>query len=432
MEEQNSSDKSFINKNILDFMIDGIRSEFFGQVSQTYATRMLVFLCMIVMSIIIARTLGPEGRGVLAVASSITAIGVQFGSLGFHTSNTFFVAKDKTLLPNLIGNSVLVIIGSSVVIAGVYFYLVRYPHMTPIHGILLQLAFLGIIIGITAIHAKNLFIGLLQIKPFNIIELSSTIAHVVLVGIAVFIGRYSVIVFYALTVLTNITALIWTCFLLWKHIKTKIRPSAILLWQSVIYGIKAYFSCLFAFLIRRVDLLMINYFLGFKASGIYAIAIGLINILNILPEIIGMIAFPRLCRIKDWHKRTVFTHKIVLMVLSFSIPAITVLIFFAKKVIILLYGLPYADASDPLFWFLPGFFILSIEMMYRRLLVSKRYPWTSVAGWGLAFVANVALNIALIPRFGISGAAMASSISYGITAMITIYIYWNRQKGRFN
>ena len=42
---------------------------------------------------------------------------------------------------------------------------------------------------------------------------------------------------------------------------------------------------------------------------------------------------------------------------------------------------------------------------------------------------NVAANLVLVPRLGINGAAISSSISYGLTALITLFVF-RRLAGR--
>ena len=48
----------------------------------------------VVGTVIMARALGVEGRGAVAVAFSLTLLIVQFGTLGMVTANPYFVARD--------------------------------------------------------------------------------------------------------------------------------------------------------------------------------------------------------------------------------------------------------------------------------------------------------------------------------------------------
>jgi O-antigen/teichoic acid export membrane protein len=60
--------------------------------------------------------------------------------------------------------------------------------------------------------------------------------------------------------------------------------------------------------------------------------------------------------------------------------------------------------------------------MYRKLLISIDYPAAIAWGWIGAFFLNIALNVVLIQRFGINGAAAASSLTYFAVASVTIFL----------
>ncbi|MDX1389259.1 MAG: hypothetical protein R3344_08715, partial [Acidobacteriota bacterium] len=85
-----------------------LESDFVQKVIETFATRILLIGIGFATSVLIARILGPEGRGLFAVAGTIAAIGIQFGNLGLHSANTYSVARDRGKLPGLLANSLLV------------------------------------------------------------------------------------------------------------------------------------------------------------------------------------------------------------------------------------------------------------------------------------------------------------------------------------
>ena len=57
-------------------------SDFVRKVMETYATRIFLMGIALVTTVVVARLLGPQGRGYYAVAAAIGALGVQFGTLG--------------------------------------------------------------------------------------------------------------------------------------------------------------------------------------------------------------------------------------------------------------------------------------------------------------------------------------------------------------
>ncbi|MFY8131605.1 MAG: lipopolysaccharide biosynthesis protein, partial [Bacteroidia bacterium] len=79
--------------------------DFFRNVVHTVVSKVLFIGIGVATSIIIMRTLGPELRGVYAKALAISSFAVQFGTLGFHASNTYFTAKNRSQMGSIAANS---------------------------------------------------------------------------------------------------------------------------------------------------------------------------------------------------------------------------------------------------------------------------------------------------------------------------------------
>ena len=92
------------------------KSTFAQRVSATFLTKIGVVMLVFAYSIITARYLGPEGKGVLAILMVITGFVIQFGNFGLHASNVYFVAQDKRRLPKIAVNTLWVsLVGGSII-----------------------------------------------------------------------------------------------------------------------------------------------------------------------------------------------------------------------------------------------------------------------------------------------------------------------------
>src|SRR5439155_461651 len=83
----------------------------------------------------------------------------------------------------------------------------------------------------------------------------------------------------------------------------------------------------------------------------------------------------------------------------------------------------FALAVPPLRWLLPGIFTLSIGKVLVAELLAREKPRYTVWASGAAVAANIIGNLLLVPRMGISGAALASSVSYTIMSSLLIWYY---------
>ena len=76
----------------------------------TFATRSSSVILGLVISVIIARALGPEGRGVYSLAILLPGLLVTFTNLGINPATVFYVAKKKYSLKEVFGNNILLTI----------------------------------------------------------------------------------------------------------------------------------------------------------------------------------------------------------------------------------------------------------------------------------------------------------------------------------
>ena len=150
-----------------------VASEFIQKVAETFTTRIVLMGIALVTSVLLARILGPEGRGLFAVAAAIGSLGVQFGNLGLHASNTYSVARDNRLLPALVSNTLVVslLFGS---LFGVLTYLVftLRPEWAPLGPLLLVLSLGWVPFGLAYLLLQNLFLGIHDVRNYNKVELA--------------------------------------------------------------------------------------------------------------------------------------------------------------------------------------------------------------------------------------------------------------------
>ncbi|PYS24287.1 MAG: hypothetical protein DMF72_05555 [Acidobacteria bacterium] len=86
-------------------------------VAVTFATRLLILGCVVTSSVIVARWLGPEGTGALAVLNVTVALALQIGSAGIPSATTYFVAKDRVALGPVWTNGIVFSLAAGSIIA---------------------------------------------------------------------------------------------------------------------------------------------------------------------------------------------------------------------------------------------------------------------------------------------------------------------------
>jgi O-antigen/teichoic acid export membrane protein len=403
-------------------------SGFFRNVAVTFTNRILLLGIGFVASVIVARVLGPEGRGAYAVAVAIGAIGVQFCNLGLHASNTYTVAKKPELLSTLVVNSAVVGIGlGGAVAAAVSLVFSLHPTLAPLHGLLLWLSLCWLPFGLCYLLFQNLLLGIGEIRAYNQVELASKILSVILIGAVILSGFVTAETVFAMGLLALGWSLVWTFTILNRHAVHLARPSFDLFREGLGYSLRGYVAALFAFVALRLDLLLIQYLLGVEQAGYYSVAVTLTDALYMLPMTVGTILFPALSGMCDDAERWRFSKRIA-GVIGLIMMAIAVIASFGSGPLIrTLYGPAFQPATAAFVWLLPGIVLLSVSSLLMNYLASIGMPPVVMYSSGIAAIANVALNLNLIPSLGIQGASISMTVSAGIMLTIVLsYIYRHR------
>lgn len=388
-------------------------STFFGKVAETYVTQISIIAIGIVTTVCVARILGPEGRGLLAVAVALSGLGVQFGNLGLNASNTYFVAKDRSLLPQLLGNTLTISFGL-VGIGSFITYLVLYgrPQWMPVHGNLLILVLAWVPFGLAYMLLQNLLLGVQEVRAYNTIELVSKLLALVFIGFILLSGLVSPVTMFLAFFAALLIGFVWALWRLHGLLDQPLALSMALFGSNVRLGIKAYLICLFYFVVLKADILLIKHFVGAEDAGYYSVATAVSGYLATLPTVVAAILFPTLSAMTNvkeklrMAKRATFGTGallgLLLLVASFS----------AKLIVRVLFGKAFLPAATAFLWLTPGAFFLGVEAVIVQFLNSFGYPKSIVGVWFAVVLLNLGANVIAIPRYGIVGAAAVSSVSY--------------------
>jgi O-antigen/teichoic acid export membrane protein len=92
-----------------------------------------------------------------------------------------------------------------------------------------------------------------------------------------------------------------------------------------------------------------------------------------------------------------------------------------------IFGGPFEDSVSPFLWLLPGALGFAAMVVFSNALVAAASPGLSSVGPLVSLVLGIALDVALIPRFGPSGAAAAASAAFlaGGCAALAVFRHRN-------
>jgi O-antigen/teichoic acid export membrane protein len=390
-------------------------SKFVRNTAETLATRLLVVAVGLVSSIVVARTLGPSGRGLFAVAGAVAALGIQFGNLGLHASNTYYVAKDRSALSPLLANTLVVsLLGGGGVAAVAWAAAELWPGLPPVRGPLLLLSLASIPAGLAYMLLQNLLLGLQRVRSYNLLDVSSKLAGLALIVLVVALGAGSVETLFAVSLVVSLGCLGFALWIVWPEIPDLPRPSFPLFQKTIRYGLKSYLTSLFTFLVLRVDLLMVKYMLGEQETGYYSIAVAMADMVYMLALVVNTLLFPRFAAIEDpkvkWRLMKETLAALTVLMVGLCVPAAAL----SGILIETLFGVPFLPAATPFLWLLPAVCLLGVASILMSYVASIDIPSSAAPYACGVMLLNVALNLELIPAYGTTGAAISSVVCYGL------------------
>ncbi len=382
------------------------------------------FLLRLVRSSLFARILGPSNRGIFGLFSAVPSMLIDFGGLGIELGNAILVAKRRVALGVVLGNTLLFSMLMSVLMAVAGYLLlsggVMLRDRPEIVAGYLPVIILSIPLIMLEKQGKDLLKAAAKIKEYNVLRVMFPSSAIVLFlfsywvsreelasAVAGWLGGYAITNSWIMYCLLREAG--WSVSLSWTHFRT-----------SVLMGLRGYLSTFADELLSKFDLVLIGYFLGSTELGFYVISVALVDLILQLSGAVNDALLPLRFRLTDEEgfsfTPVVTRHVLFIMVLLCLCAAAG-----GRIAILLIFGVSFMPAYVPMLWLLPGvvfrslYRILKIEMFSREKLGIVTVVSVS------ALVINVVLNVLLIPRAGIVGAAMSTTVAnLGASAFLLV------------
>lgn len=383
------------------------------KVAETFGTRVFLFAIGLATSILVARTLGPEGRGLYAVAIAVGAVGAQFGNFGLHASNTYCVSKNPELLPELLANTLVVSLGLGTIgclaTAGIF---MAWPQIAPLHGTLLALALAIIPPSLGYMLCQNLLLGIHEVRKYNKIEIASKVLGTLLLVMLVLFRAITPGNAVLVSILSFVASLACCTVVLLQRVPRLVAPSLQLFGENIRYGAKAYLTALFSFAVLRIDLIVVKYVLGAEPVGYYSIAVSMTDVMNTFPATVAILLFPKLSALASIEDRWRLALKVAYGVGAAMVMLAIVGALAAHPFIRLLFGSAFMPAVPAFVWLMPALVAISLTSIFSAFVASENIPFGLVFLYAGMTILNIGLNFVLLPRYGIVGASLASVVTY--------------------
>jgi len=380
----------------------------------------------------VTRYLGPEQFGILSYAQSFVGIFAALSSLGLNDIIIRELVKDQDRRNLILGSSFgLQTLGSSLIML-ILIISIYYNDNEPLTNKIIII--LGLLTFINSFNViASYFHSQVKSKFYAIAGLVGVIISALL-KIYLILGSYSLIYFvYVLTfdVIFLVTGLIWfykksgESLLKWKFSWKMAKDLLKDAWPLILSGI-------IVSIYMKIDQVMIKEYLGNGEVGQYSAAVRLSEAWYFIPTIICSSLFPAIinAKLKDDTLYKDRLQRLYNLMVVLGVVIILPVLKLSDWMINLLYGEAFQRSAGVLNIHILGSVFVFLGVANQKWFISENYQAYNIICLGMGMVANIVLNVIMIPKMGIMGAAYATLISQ-FTASVLAPVFFKKTRSSF-
>jgi O-antigen/teichoic acid export membrane protein len=394
----------------------------------SFGTQLVATTLQMLVLLLVARQLGPDGQGKLATATLPPQLLVVALNLGLGQALIYFLNQGVTLMEEaraLCRQLFLRVVPAGLLIALLVQSLAGRWLYPGIPGPLLVAA----LPLLPATLARLWWCQLLQAKRdfrwYNRLQLLQPLLLLVLLLAALGMVPPPLSPLLVVLLMAGSQALTWA-------VATRVlgpcqetppggrQDDRGLLGRCLRYGLPSLGSNLLEFINLRGSLLLVNGFLGPHAAGLFKLDTQLGEPLLLPASAAVTVLFPQLSQADlGGQRRLTLTRTWLARCLATGLVLGAGIALIAPRLVPMLFGEGFAQALPVLPLLLPAYLCWSAVNVLWAHMAASGFPHRPLRiGLGILAV-NLVANLALIPRLGLPGAALASSLTFAAGALLS-------------
>lgn len=395
-----------------------------------YFAELISKLVMFFFILYLARSLGDEQFGIFTFAFSFVFLFTGLITFGMDSLIVRDCSMDKTLIHSYVSNTIIFrIIMSFLVVLMILItsYLLGYPVST------IKILFISSLF-LVASSFTQLFTFAIRVyenmRYEAVLKIVEKLVLAVIGTIILFYGFkvWEVSLVYLFSAI--IAALLSTYFFI-KLSGLKFTVDKLELFKIIKLSLPFIFLVIFYDLYLKVDITILSFLKGDAVTGWYGASSKIIELLMIIPVIFNRALLPTITHIyKETPQQiSVLYNFISKYLFTVSLPVFSFSLFMNEKIILLLFGKDFLNASLSL-----SILTLALIFMYQsfhnhHFLLAIRKEKTAAIIMGSLIGLNVILDFLIIPYLSLNGAALTTLFCNIIFYVVTSIMLRNTIAG---
>ena len=376
-------------------------------------------------TILVTRVTGAHGRGIYALASSVAILAAMVTALGISWAAIYYIGQRlfpladvaSTLLTASMAAAGVAMVG--IAAAYLLFQNTYFHEVSPTQALLMLAltAFLQL-----ATTTSSIVLGTNRPLHYAAITMIQVVVALVIQVILAVAGSLTATSALAALVVGAATSAGYGLVLVAREVPLRLGLDSKVLRSFFNFGIRGYAANLMMLLSYRLDALIVNGLRGVTSLGYYSVATAMAETLTYGAVGFALILFPQVSSVERREADRI-TPVVCRNAVFMTLIGAVVMFVVSRQLILFVFGSGMTPALLPLWLLLPGIVSLAPTRVIASYLSGIGKPiYTTYIAAG-AVILTVILDLLLIPPFGISGAAAASSIVYTCTAVASVVVF---------
>lgn len=367
--------------------------------------------------VLLARSLGPAGKGILTAALLWPGILASIGGLGLSQAVAYTVAHQRGRTKDVCGTALALsaVLAMVVMLGGLFLIPAVLDHYgrEAVRAGVLNLAWIPL--TLLTLSGMGVLQGRMAFTAFNVARVSviaATVGGVIILALAHSISPSHVIL---VVVTANALTLGITVLALVRHHWFGLSVHLDIARSLVGFGLRTHAGNISSLANERGDQALIVVFLAPIQLGLYSVAVTFTSAVVLVGASLAIVALPAIAGMPDGRSvadrmGALVRSTVLLSVLVSAVTAITL-----PVLVPLFFGTAFEPAVGPARVLLVAAVALSANRVLGASLMAINRPFQSGAGEIIATFITVGLVATLVPRIGILGAATASLVAYAVS-----------------
>ncbi len=396
---------------------------------QIFKRDVLTFGAQIITGAVVARVLGPGAMGLWIILQMIPSYAEVIGRVHADTASVYILGNGKHRLGEVAFAVVMVALLSAGVTVGVFLWQQHWlfaSFLRQVAGIkplvYLMLAYLPL--RFLVISYSYLLLSQDDVYGYNALTVLTNLAPAVLGAILVLVTPFGILGLILSTIIGGAAALVYGTRRIHAREPMIVHHDLRLAVALLSFGLRLYLVSTVSYLHLYVSGLLVTLYVPASQVAFFRMGQDRALLLTKIPGAVSPLLYPRVVRLAENPREasalaaTSFRLTLLLLV---ALGAVGVVV--AKPAVFVLYGRAFDSIVLPLLILIPGVVADASSALLTQYYVGRGRLWIILGMAIIGVLLQVGLLVFSLPRWGILGAAAATSCSYLVTMVMRVAVF---------